>query len=161
MKVVSNSSPICYLLLIGQIHLLPALFGQIDVPEAVYLELTNAGAPDIVRDWITHPPSWLQVHQVSEHADPTLDRLHAGEREAIALAQQLAADLILIDEKAARGVALEAGLRVSGLLGVLDVAATQNMVDLTTAIGRLISTSFRASPRLLKSLLDKHAHEQV
>jgi predicted nucleic acid-binding protein len=39
MKVVSNSSPICYLLLIGQIHLLPALFGQIDVPEAVYLSL--------------------------------------------------------------------------------------------------------------------------
>jgi predicted nucleic acid-binding protein len=161
MKVVSNSSPICYLLLIGQIHLLPVLFGQIDVPEAVRRELADPGAPDIVCEWIAAPPSWLRVHQVPERTNPALDRLHAGEREAIVLAQQLAAGLVLLDEKAARGVALGEGLRISGLLGVLDVAASQGMVDLATAVDRLTLTNFRASPRLLKSLLDRHVHRQT
>ena len=161
MKVVSNSSPICYLLLIGQIDLFPALFQQIHLPASVCLELANEGAPDIVQNWIAHPPSWIRVHQVSGIADPLSNRLHAGEREAIVLAQELAADLILLDEKAARGVALEIGLHVSGLLGVLDVAATRGMVDLATAIRHLTKTSFRASPRLLKSLLDRHVREQT
>ena len=161
MKVVSNSSPICYLLLIGQIHLLPALFGHIHVPEAVCLELADEEAPDIVRNWIDHPPRWLKTHSISERPDSALDRLHMGERKAIVLAQQLAADLILLDEKAARGVASKAGLQVSGLLGVLDAAAARDMVDIAAAISHLTTTSFRASPRLLKSLLDRHVLKQT
>jgi predicted nucleic acid-binding protein len=48
--VVSDSSPICYLVLIGQIHLLPALFEEISVPEAVIRELRDGGAPELLRE---------------------------------------------------------------------------------------------------------------
>ena len=56
-----------------------------------------------------------------------MNRLHAGERDAIALAQNLEADLVILDEKAARKVAKERGLQVTGLVGILDEAATRGM----------------------------------
>ena len=137
MKVVSNTSPICYLLLIGQIDLLPALFDEILIPQAVRIELADDNAPDVVQKWITQPP------------------LHRGEREAIVLAQSLPADLIILDEKIARQVARTQGLSVTGLLGILDEAATRDLLNLPEAVEHLRQTNFRASPRILKSLLDR------
>ena len=65
------------------------------------------------------------------------------------------ADIILLDEKAARGVAADRGLRVTGLLGVLGEAATRGLIELAPVINRLRMTSFRASPALLKATLDR------
>jgi len=155
MIVVADASPICYLLLIGHVDLLQRLFGQVVIPHAVHDELSAEGAPTIVRTWIAHPPSWLQI-QYATTPDASLGRLHLGEREAITLAAQLKADLIVLDDKAARGVAVERGLHTTGLLGILDEAATRRLIDLPTAIKRLQRTTFRASPRLLKALLDRH-----
>lgn len=73
--------------------------------------------------------------------------------EAVAL-EAMGADIVLLDEKAARTVAVGRGLRVSGLLGVLREAASRGLVDLPTAVQALLSAGFRASPTLLKSLLD-------
>ncbi|MGO9312627.1 MAG: DUF3368 domain-containing protein [Syntrophobacteraceae bacterium] len=154
--VVSNSSPICYLRLINQTHLLPAMFGQVIIPEAVVLELSAEGAPEALRAWMAKPPEWLRIQKVTAVSGSGLERLHSGEREAIVLARQIQADIVLLDEKAARGAARELGLRVTGLLGILDESATQGMVDLLTAVERLRRTSFRASPHLLKALLDRH-----
>lgn len=155
MKIVSDSSPICYLRLIDQIHLLPTLFGEIVVPEAVVRELSDEGAPQIVREWIEQPPAWLKMQKAALHFDPLLESLHAGEREVIALACQIKADLVLIDEKAARRIAKEQGFNVTGLIGVLDEAGSRGMVDLIAAVRRLSQTSFRVSPQLLKMLVDK------
>jgi predicted nucleic acid-binding protein len=156
MIVVADASPICYLLLIGHVDLLQRLFGQVMIPQAVHDELSVEGAPTIVRTWIAHPPSWLQIQYAATTPDASLNRLHLGEREAITLAVQLKADLIVLDEKAARRVAVERGLYTTGLLGILDDAATRRLIDLPTAIERLQRTTFRASPRLLKTLLDRH-----
>jgi predicted nucleic acid-binding protein len=98
MKVVSNTSPICYLLLINQIHLLPALFSEVVVPKAVSSELAAESAPSLLRKWIAQPPAWLRIESVTIGSDPLLSRLHAGEQEAIMLAQQISADLIILDE---------------------------------------------------------------
>jgi predicted nucleic acid-binding protein len=65
------------------------------------------------------------------------------------------ADMILLDEKAARRVAATRGLRVTGILGVLGEAATRGLVELASAIDRLRMTSFRAPPALLKMTLDR------
>jgi predicted nucleic acid-binding protein len=157
MKIVSNTSPICYLVLIDQIDLLPTFFGNVIVPEAVRIELENRAAPEVVRTWIQHPPSWLTVQSVTSSFDPILDLLHAGEQEAIRLASDLSADLIILDEKAARQVALKRGLKVVGLLGILQEAATCGLITLPAVIDRLSKTNFRASPRLLKSLLDANS----
>jgi predicted nucleic acid-binding protein len=98
----------------------------------------------------------LVIDSTALPADPVLDRLHAGERAAILLAERMGADIVLLDEKAARTVAVGRGLRVSGLLGVLREAASRGLVDLPTAVQALLSAGFRASPALLKSLLDTH-----
>ena len=82
--------------------------------------------------------------------------MYPGEREAIILAATLSADLVILDEKAARHVAQTQGLPVTGLLGILDQAATENLIDLSEAVERLYQTNFRASPRILKLLLDRH-----
>jgi len=126
------------------------------VPQAVCDELKAEGAPAELQAWIAQPPAWLEIHPITTRPDEELSRLHPGEREAIVLAQQLRADLIILDERAARQVAEEHGLNVTGLLGILDEAATRGLIDLPAAVERLRQTTFRASPRLLKLLLDRH-----
>jgi len=156
MKVVSDTSPICYLWLIGHIDLLPGLFNYIFIPEAVCFELKDKGAPDGLRNWMNNPPAWLKVKSVKGKLDPSLHRLHPGESEAISLAQRISADLLLLDEKAARRAAIEQGLRISGLLGILNEAASRKLLDLSEAIERLQHTNFRIAPHILRSLLYKH-----
>jgi predicted nucleic acid-binding protein len=84
-----------------------------------------------------------------------MEKLQAGEQASILLAEAVNAKIILIDEKSARRVAADRGLRVTGMLGVLGEAASRGLVDLATAIDRLRTTSFRCSPALLKAILDR------
>ena len=159
MRVVSDTSPIFYLLLIGQAEILPALFGRVAIPGAVRDELSHPGAGPEVRHWISSPPDWLEIHGVPAEPAPDLARLHVGEREAILLAAHLSADLLLLDERKARQVAQERGIAVTGLLGALDLAAERGLLALPEAVERLRSTSFRVEPRLLKLLLDRKLRE--
>lgn len=156
MIVVSNTSPINYLILIDHINLLPELFQQIMIPEAVYNELCDASAPAPVQNWIATPPDWLKIQSVNQPSDAIVDTLDPGEREAILLAQALKANLLLLDDMKARRAALEKGLVITGILGILDQAATMKRIDLPTAIQSLQNTSFWASDSLLQQLLDKH-----
>jgi len=84
-----------------------------------------------------------------------LEKLHAGEQATIVLAESVKADIVLLDEKAARRAAASLGLRVTGTLGVLGEAATRGLVELTPAIDRLRLTNFRSSPSLLKATLGR------
>jgi predicted nucleic acid-binding protein len=156
MIVIADTSPLCYLILIGHIDLLSTIFGRVIIPQAVCDELNAEGTPDVLRDWVTQMPDWIEVHITITKQDKTLDRLHRGEREAIILAEHLRADLIVLDDKAAREAAVQRGLTVTGLLGILNEGAKQGLIDLPTAVDRLRQTTFRASPRLLKRLLDQH-----
>lgn len=156
MIAVADTSTLCYLLLIGHMDLRPTLFDKGIIPQAVLDELMDEGAPDALRAWIAQPPSWLEIQFVTSESETNLDRLHAGEREAIALAEKLRADLILLDEKSARRIARERGLRGTGLLGILAEAAARGLIDVTDAVDRLRQTNFRTSPGMLKALLDRH-----
>ncbi len=154
MIAVADTSPICYLILIGEIDLLPKLFSQVLAPQAVLAELLHEDAPTAVRDWVSNLPSWICVKETPVLATSGLEKLQAGEQAAILLAESMKADIILLDEKAARRVAAERGLRVTGILGVLVEAATRGLVELASAIDRLRMTNFRSSPSLLKATLD-------
>ena len=102
------------------------------------------------------PPGWLSVAAVdTTNAPPELARLHAGERAAILLAERLNADTLLLDEKAARAVALLRGLHLSGTLGILADAGRRKLVDLPGVVADLQKTSFRARPDLLRKLLEQ------
>ena len=118
---------------------------------------TDAAAPAPVQDWMATPPDWLTVQPVRQPADAIVNLLDPGEREAILLAQQLNADLILLDDMKARRIATERGLAITGILGILDQAATLKLIDLPTAVQSLQNTSFWASDSLFQKLLDKHS----
>ena len=107
--VVSDTSPINDLLLVDRIDVLPQLFDRVAIPEAVRDEMLDPDAPDVLRRWIADAPSWLEVRRVGA-IDPELEVLDAGERAAIALAEMLSADILLIDERLGRRIAAEAGV---------------------------------------------------
>jgi predicted nucleic acid-binding protein len=121
MIVVSDTSPLTALLTIGEENILPQLFGEVVIPQAVRRELIR-----------NHPqlPGWLRVETVQNKAQvgkysQTLD---AGEAEAIELAQELHADRLLIDERKGRRVATQEGVAVIGLLGVILLAKRNQIV---------------------------------
>ena len=110
MIVVADASPLNYLILIGAADVLPALYGSIRIAPAVASELSVAGAPDAVRRWFETKPDWLAVTAPQDISDPRLAHLDAGEREAITLAIELRADLMLMDERDGRASAQACGL---------------------------------------------------
>jgi len=155
--VISDTTPLNYLIQIEHTFVIRELYGRLIVPQAVKEELLkDAAAPVAVKTWISNPPDWLEVQPVSRN-DPALNRLGAGEREAILLAQELLADALIIDERAGRFEANRRSLRVIGTLGVLDNAAERGLIDLPRIIERLTQTTFRASPELVQSFLDRDA----
>ncbi|GAA6618043.1 DUF3368 domain-containing protein [Scytonema sp. NUACC26] len=156
MIVVSDTSPICYLLLIGKIDVLHQLYGQVLIPEIVRQELTDPRSPTIVQVWIETPPTWLIVQPVNTLSDENLKTLDPGERDAIVLAEQQKANLLIIDDLLGRQIAQFRGLRVTGLLGVLDEAARKNLLDFPESINCLQQTTFRVSPKLIQVLLQKY-----
>lgn len=130
MIVVTNTSPLLNLAVIGEARLLPELFGRVTAPNMVREEIDSlrlrdqrfrsadtADAADFaaVRDS-------SRVALLSLHLDP-------GEAEAIALALELQADLILLDERRATRAARQLGLRTLGLLGVLLLAKRKGLID--------------------------------
>ena len=95
MIVVADSGPLHYLILLQHIELLHRFYGQVLVSEPVASELSAAGAPAVVRDWITKPPTWVDVRPVPSDAVAMItDDLDPGERAAIALAETVHADLL-------------------------------------------------------------------
>jgi predicted nucleic acid-binding protein len=157
--IVADSSPLNYLVLIGQVHLLTDLFGEVVVPKAVLAELQSAKTPPAVRDWMQEAPDWLRVEGVPADNVSLISEsyLHVGEREAIALAQLLNADYLIIDEKAGRREAVRHNLTVIGTLGVLEKADAEGMVtDFPMVIARLEQTSFYMDRRLKEAVLQRH-----
>src|SRR6476619_3355861 len=96
--VVADTSPLNYLILIGEAQILPALFEKVFVPQIVQSELKHTEAPDSVRRWMSAPPPWLEiVPDEDETEEPDLLRLDDGERVAILIAVRMRADLLLMD----------------------------------------------------------------
>ena len=159
MIVVADTTPVNYLILIGEIDVLPRLYGRVVIPLAVHEELTRSRAPASVRAWIAQPPDWLEILSPSPVTDTALAKLDAGEREAIALAEQLSfsSDSIqlIVDELQGRREAERRGLSVIGTIGVLREAAEEGLLDLRSALERLRQTSFHISPAILARLLDE------
>jgi predicted nucleic acid-binding protein len=141
--------------LLDELHLLQRLFHEVVLPLAVITELLHEDAPDAVRSWAANVPPWVSVQEDPVRSTAGLEKLQAGERAAILLAELMGAEMLLLDEKIARQIAVQRGMRITGTLGVLGAAAARGMVDLPAAIDRLRRTNFRCSPSLMKATLDR------
>jgi predicted nucleic acid-binding protein len=98
---VSDSGPLHYLVLCEAVGVIPKLYGQLVIPAAVARELVHPHTPAAVRSWAETPPQWARI-QSPTRIDPAT-HLGPGEREAIALALELNATQLLVDDRAARG----------------------------------------------------------
>ena len=130
MIVVSNTSPIINLAAVGQLDLLRQLYGQIVIPQAVYTEIVGRGAGQPGADEVA-AFDWIQPRQVVNRTAVTALQLELddGEAEAIALAVEANADLLLLDEALGRDIAARFGLRFIGLLGCLVEAKNRELVS--------------------------------
>lgn len=151
--IVSDTSPINYLVLIREIGVLPELFDQVLVPPAVLAELQHHKAPPPVSNWLAQLPTWVQVKAPSKLAHGL--GLDAGETEALSLAIELNIPAILIDEKQGRLAAERRNIIPVGTLNVLDLADRRGLLDLEVAISRLRATSFHVSEAIIRELLER------
>jgi predicted nucleic acid-binding protein len=160
--VIADTGPLNYLILIGHIDLLPVLFEKVVLPATVESELASGKAPFLVRHWVGNLPAWLEVREapLSQAEDASLKGIDAGERAAIQLAVSLNADLLLMDDRKGVNAAQRKGLRVTGTLGILDLAAQRGLADFAQAVEQLRQTNFRVSQTLLDALLERHREKK-
>ena len=152
--VVSDASPVNYLILIGEVDILPKLFSRVLLPRAVWQdELQHPDAPAPVRAWAKEIPDWVEVRDPCEVPSSSL---HPGETHAIALALEQHCP-ILLDEREARTFARLRGLRILGTVGLLEQAAIQGLIHLPSVFDRLRKTNARIHPAILQDALARHS----
>ncbi|WP_421829027.1 DUF3368 domain-containing protein [Larkinella sp.] len=156
MIVVSDASPIVAFFELQLLELLPTLFKEVTVPEAVYQELLTLAPYYETLAPITEA-TWLRIIPVIDknQVERLCESIDAGEAEAIILYRQVNADLLLIDERAGRLVAKEMEIEAIGTLGILRQAKLKGLIsELKPAIehlrGRL---KFRLSDSLIQQVL--------
>lgn len=128
-KVIVNSTPLIALCKINRLELLKELYGEITIPEAVFLEVTAKN--DAVKRKLLESGAWIHVQTISDNSDKRMykAKLHDGEVEVMILAQEIKADLVIIDDNAARKTALYLGLPLTGTIGVLLRAKEAGLVS--------------------------------
>jgi predicted nucleic acid-binding protein len=155
--VRQNFSVQQYLGFLGYEMILRDLFTHLIVPPAVVNELQHAKTPARVRTWMASPPPWLEVRHPVLSPDTVLMHLGAGERETLLLAQELHADLVLIDERDAHDEATRRGFATFGTLRILELATQRDLLDLPTALAKLTATTFYMDDGLVQDLLTRDA----
>jgi uncharacterized protein len=155
--LVSDASPIISLSAIARLGLIEQIYGQVLIPEAVSQEILSGGPgqPGIVE---LRGATWLIARRVQDQIlsralEGELDR---GEAAAIALAIETKADLLLIDERRGRQVAMRLGLKVLGTLGLLIEAKRRGLLPaIAPVLGELLrKAGFRVSPQLYRTVLE-------
>ena len=156
MTIVSNTPPISNLAAIGQLSLLEQVYGDVTIPQAVANEIAKIAELYTQAAAVPNLP-WITVHTVSDttalkRLQTTLD---AGESEAIALALELNADLLLIDEQLGRQIAVNEGLNITGLLGILLEAKSKKLISTIKPImdDLITEARFRVKPQLYADVL--------
>ena len=148
MTIVSNSGPLIALARIGQLGLLPTLYGEVIVPPTVYQEIT--GETDLPGAQELTQAGWLGVAEVDDQAavQRLLFWLDPGESEAIVLAREMRSTL-LMDERRGRTIAEGLGLSRTGTVGILLAAKASGQVQaITPMLDALLTAGVRLSPSL-------------
>jgi predicted nucleic acid-binding protein len=154
--VVSNTSPLIVLAKIHRLDLLRVLHAQILIPEAVLEEVRAKPGPetDEVQSSVGRFLVTMPVNSKIMKVVP--DTLGIGERSAIARALSLQADLIILDDQEARGIATDRGLKVTGTLGILVEAHSRGIIQsLRSELDRLIEAGMWINEAFYHRLLSE------
>ncbi len=144
--VVSDTTPLNYLILVGCVDVLPRLFGKLLVPPAVISEMRHPQAPPPVSAWATNLPAWAEIRTPQSDLGLKIGR---GENEAISLAVELADAALLVDDKKARNAAETRGLMAIGTITILDLADELGLLDFEKVLPLLLKTNFHIEAALL------------
>jgi predicted nucleic acid-binding protein len=149
MIVVSDATPIVALSKIRRLNLLPTYFGEIHIPEKVYNEIIFENIEKELADI-----EWLKIKKVKNTTAVSYLNmlLHRGESEAIQLAIELEADLLLVDDRLARNIAKTFDLKIMGTLGILLLAWKNGAIDIKQEIDKLITSGFWIDKKLKKRI---------
>ena len=158
MIVISDTTPLISLMKIESLNILEKMYKEIIIPKAVYDELIinmdYQSEIDIIQNC-----RFLQTKIVKENLSVSLLqkqlKLDLGESEAIVLANNIDADLIIIDERKARRIAKDIGLNVTGTLGILVEAKQRGLVkELKPLLDKLIKNDIRIGKKLYQDILE-------
>ena len=153
--VICNTSPLQYLHQTDLLHLLPALFGSVQVPTAVAAELAEGKRRGIRLPELTQLP-WVMLRSVRERKLlPLVTSLGSGEKEVLALGLEAPDHLLVLEDRDARRHAIAAGLEVTGTLGILVLAKERGLLDsIRPALDRLQALRFRLRAETYRVALD-------
>lgn len=146
MIIVSDTTPIHYLILVNEESILPAIFDRIIVPDAVLTEMRHKNAPRSVRQWMEDLPDWVVVKTAASEMLEGITGLGKGETAAIAIAITEKADAVLMDDRKAIREARKNGLTALTTFAVLELASIKGLIDLKEVLEKLSQTSFRMPP---------------
>lgn len=148
LRIVSNSTPLIALAKINRFYLLKDLFHEIIIPKAVYEEVVTSGKGRSGHNELANA-DWIQCHQVHNHDLVAFLRisLDAGESEAIALAREIGADLLLIDDRDGRRVAESVNNAITGTIGLLLRYYRDNINEFRDALDDLQAQGFRLNKK--------------
>jgi len=153
-RIIVNSTPLIVLCNIGRIHILKDLYSEIEIPEAVYREVTEKH--DTACRVLKHSLDWIHVEKIQSESDKKMYRakLHDGEVEVMILAQERNADLVIIDDNAAKKTAKYLGLSVTGTLGVLLKAKSEGYIpEIAPVLEDMQKRGFYVSSALTEKVL--------
>jgi len=146
MIVVSDTTPIHYLILIGKEFILPELFTEIIIPDVVVSEMSHPKAPQRVQGWIANLPAWAATCAGSEKLMQTISGLGKGETAAIAIAIERKVDAVLMDDRRAIREASKNGVTTLTTFALLELASLNQLIDFEEAIDDLAKTNFHFPP---------------
>jgi uncharacterized protein len=154
-KVVSNTTPIISLLKLNQLDLLKQLYSQIYIPLAVYREIEAGKTKEFYKDLLK--TDWIKIVEINDKlAVKYFLDLDSGEAEAIVLATELNAELIILDEKLGRFHAKHANLKVTGTIGILLKAKKEGLIrEIKPLLKELALKDVWIGEKLIKEILIK------
>jgi predicted nucleic acid-binding protein len=153
--VVSDTTPLHYLIVVEKEFILEKLYGKLIIPPAVLAELGHAAAPIKISSWASRVPAWVMV-ATPKSIPEKYSGLDLGERQALALAKEIRADLILLDDKVARRTAQQEGLKIKGTLGIIAEAANAKLLDFVETVRKVQATSMHLDQELVEEVIRQY-----
>ena len=163
MIVVTDSTVLIGLAKLGRLILLKEIFPKVSIPDEVFKEVVEQGK-DKPGSKLIRESSWIETKAVKDKTQVSflMGSLDRGEAEVLALARELDADLILIDEEKARKSAVIAGFKVMGLLGLFNLAKNIGLIhEVRPLINELKTKKFRISDKVIEEVLKKAGEQPI